>query len=801
MIKNYFKLAWRNIRKHGFYSFVNITGLFAGIVFAMLIGVYVWQELQVNKNLRNAKQQYFLQSEWKGQDASYAITTLGPIAKRLKENYPNLVANYYRWDGITSGVTKGDKSFREGIQLGDSTLLSMYNFKLLHGNAATALKEPYSAVITEQTAIKYFGKTDVVGESITIQSFSGSRREFAVTGVLKKTPENSVTNLNENNNNTVFIPANTYAYFGRTGFDDWNNASIPSYIELKEGASLTSLDKAINQLVQTHAPDGIRANLKIHAVALPDYYIYKNNALVKRMLYTLSLVGLFILLMAVVNFINIAIGGSGNRIKEIGVRKVMGSMRSHLIMQFLAESLILVLFATILAVATYPFVKDLFASMVGKPMPSLTTLPLYFLFIPLVLSLIIGLLAGLYPALVLSSLKTVESLKGKLKTANEKVWLRKSLVGFQFSIALIVLIAAAVVTQQVNYFFNSNLGYDKEYVVASQVPRNWSREGVQKMKTIRNEFAAMPQVSEVSISYEIPNGNNGNNPSVYRTGTDSSAAISMQSLVTDENYLKTYGIQITGGEFFDNRELDSGKVVLSEKAVAALGFKNAAAAVGQQLRIPDDPTIFTIKGVVNDFHFNSMQQGLQPMIFFNVYNGILHRYLSFKLKPGNIGNAVEAIQKKWASLMPGSSFEYIFIDDALKKMYASELQMKRAAYTATVLSLVIALLGVLGLVSLSIHKRVKEIGIRKVLGASVQNILSLFVKEFAFIMLVAGLIACPVAYWMMSNWLNNYASHIAVSAVMLIAAVGLLAAVTVLLICLQAAKAAVTKPVKSLRTE
>lgn len=801
MIKNYCKLAWRNIRRHSFYSIVNITGLFAGIVFALLIGVYVWQELQVNKKIRNANNQYFLQSEWKGQDASYAITALGPLAKQLKENYPALVANYYRWDGITSGVTKGDKSFREGIQLGDSTILSMYGFSLLHGNPAIALREPYSVVIKEETAIKYFGRTDVVGESLTIQSFSGSRRDFAITGVLKNTTENSVINLNENNNNTLFIPTNTYQYFGRASMDDWNNTAIPSYIEIKEGTEPAILDKAINQLIQTHAPDGIKANLKVHAVLLSKYYSEKNNATVKKMLYALSFTGLFILLMAVVNFINIAIGSSGNRIKEIGVRKVMGSMRSHLVMQFLAESVILVLLATVMAAIAYPFAKGTFASIVGKPMPSLSSLPLYFIFIPLLLSVVVGLLAGLYPAFALSSLKTVDSLKGKLKTANEKIWLRKSLVGFQFSIALIVLIAAAVVARQVNHFFNSSLGYSKEYVVASQVPRDWSREGVQKMKTIRNEFAAMPQVSGVSISYEIPNGNNGGDAQVYRTAADSVTATGMQALVTDEGYLKVYGIALRSGSFFDSRELDSGKVVLTEKSVAALGFKSAGEAIGQQLRIHNDPTVFTVKGVVNDFHFNSMQMGLKPMIFFNVYNGILHRYLSFKLKPGNMQQSVEAIQKKWASLMPGSSFEYVFMDDVLKKMYANELRTKRAAYTATALSLVIALLGVLGLVSLSIHKRVKEIGIRKVLGASVQSILLLFVKEFAFIMFVAALVACPLAYWLMSNWLNNYASHTNVTAFVLIGAVGLLAAVTVLLVCLQAANAAVAKPVKSLRTE
>jgi len=801
MLKNYFTLAWRNIRKHRFYSFVNITGLFAGIVFAMLIGVYVWQELQVNKELRNAKQQYFLQSEWKGQDARYAITTLGPLARQLKENYPGLVANYYRWDGITSGVTKGDKSFREGIQLGDSTLLSMYGFDLLHGNPATALKDPYSVVMTEATAMKYFGKTAVIGESLTIQSFSGGKREFAVTGVLKNIHENSVTNFNENNNNALFIPTAAWEYFGRTGFEDWNNLWLPSFIELKEGASIAALNKAVNQLIQTHASDGVKASLTVHAVQLSDYYLHKNNALVKRMMYAVGFAGLFILLMAIVNFINIAIGNSGNRIKEIGVRKVMGSMRSHLVMQFLAESVIIVLLATILATAAYPLAKNIFASMVGKPMPSLTALPGYFLFTPLLLSLLIGLLAGIYPALVLSSLKAVDSLKGKLKTANEKIWLRKSLVGFQFSIALIVLIAAAVVAQQVNHFFNSDLGYNREYVVASQVPRDWSREGVQKMKTIRDEFAAMPQVSAVSISYEIPNGMNGNDPMVFKSGTDSSAAVNMQSMVTDENYLDVYGIKMAGGGFFDNRQLDSGQVVLSEKAVAALGFKTAAAAIGQQLRIPGDPTVFTVKGVTNDFHFNSMQMGLRPMIFFNVYNGIYHRYLSFKLKPGNAQAAVEAIQKKWSAMMPGSSFEYTFMDDALKKMYTSELQTKRAAYTAAVLSLIIALLGVLGLVSLSIHKRVKEIGIRKVLGASIQSILLLFVKEFAGILLVAGAVACPVAYLLMNNWLNNYASHIALSAALMMAAVGLLAAVTILLICLHAAKTAIANPVKSLRAE
>ena len=801
MIKNYFKLAWRNVIKHPFYSAVNIAGLFAGITFVLLIGAYVWSELEVNKNLKHAKQQYFLQSEWKGDAANYSITTLAPVARRLKEDYPNLVAAYYRWDGITSVVSKGDKNYREGMQVGDSTLLSMYGFELLHGNIGTALKNPYAAVITEATAIKYFGKTDVVGESLTIQSFSGGKKDFAITGVLKNLSKNSVTNLNDNNNNTIFIPTNTSGYFNRTDMENWNNTWIPSYIELKEGASLASVDKAINQLIQYNAPEPIRSTLKIHPVPLTGYYIQKDNGLVKRMLYTLSFVAVFILLMAVVNFINITISSAGNRMREIGVRKVLGGLRGQLVMQFLSESLILVLIATILALLAYPLTRPYFTEIVGKEIPSFGAFPLYFAAIPPMLILLVGLLAGAYPAFVLSSINTVNSLKGKFKVVKENIVLRKSLVGFQFCIALVVLIAATVVTQQVTHFFSQSLGYNKEYVVSSQVPRDWSPAGVQKMITIRNQFAAMPEVSNVTLSYEIPNGNNGFSQPVYTAGGDSTKTIPVQVLVTDENYLSTYQVLLKSGAFFDSRGLDSGNVVLNEKAVSALGYKNALEATGQQIRIPGDPTVFTIKGVVNDFHFFSMQDAMSPLLFFNVRTAISHRYLSFKLRPGNVQAGIASIQKKWAALLPGSSFEYTFMDETLKKLYATELQLKKAAYTATFLSLIIVILGVIGLVSLGIQKRVKEIGVRKVLGASVTDIVALFIKEFILVIVIAGAIACPIGWLVMKDWLNNYAERIQLTPIPFIIAVAGLALLTTILIALQTIKAGTDNPVKSLRTE
>lgn len=801
MLKNYFKTAWRSITKHPFYSTVNVVGLLAGISFALLIGAYVYGELQVNKKLRNAERQYFLRSVWNDPNQGNDITTLAPLAKRLKEDYPGLVANYYRWDGITSVISKGDKHFRENIQLGDSSLLSMYGFSLQHGNAATALDNPYSVVIAKEIALKYFGKTDVVGESITIQSFSGGQHDFMITGILEDIPENSVTVLNAANHNTVFIPTVNFDFFGRQSFDSWTNIYLPSYIELKPGVTPKDLVLPIARLVKENTPEAIRKNLTVQPVALSDYYLLNNNGLVKRMLYTLSLAGLFILLMAIINFINISISSSGNRLREIGVRKVLGGSGKQLVFQFLTESFVLVLIATLLALAAFPLLNPWFSQALGKSIPSLSSFPFYFVLIPAGVVVLVGLLAGLYPAFVLSSLKSVDSLKGKLRTVKENLLLRKSLVGFQFCTAIVVLIAAAIVTQQVNYFFGKSLGYDKSFIVSSQVPRNWTREGVEKMATVRNEFAAMPEIQQATLSYEIPNGNNGGQPPVYRAGMDSAAAISMQAMVTDEHYLETYQVPLKYGSFFGNSGSDSGKIILNSRAVEALGFASAVDAVGQQVRIPGDPTVFTIKGVTTDFHFGSMQQKIAPIIFFNMRFVPTYRYLSFKINPGHIGQSIDAIQKKWSLLLPGSSFEYSFMDDTLAKLYSTELRLKKAAYTATALAVVVMSLGVLGLISLSVHKRVKEIAIRKTLGASLPAIILLLIKEFVIIMLVAALVACPVAYLIMNGWLNNYAYRVSISPQPFLYSIGLLALVTLLLIGLQTIRAALSNPIKSLQSE
>ena len=450
--------------------------------------------------------------------------------------------------------------------------------------------------------------------------------------------------------------------------------------------------------------------------------------------------------------------------------------------------------ATILAIIAYPFARPFFGELVGKEIPGLLSFPLYFIFIPAALVLLLGILAGLYPAIILSSLKSADSIKGKLKTIKENVLLRKSLTGFQFCIACIVIIAAFIVSQQVDYFFSQSLGYNKEYIVSSQVPRDWSVAGVRKMETIRNEFSNMPQVTGATLSYEIPNGMNGGQPPVYKAGTDSAKAVAMQSMQTDGNYLSVYQIPLKAGSFFSsNAEADSLKVILNEKAVQALGFNTADDAIGKELRIPGSNDVFIVKGVTADFHFSSMQQTIQPILFFKVRFTNTYRYLSFKIKPGNVANTISAIEKKWAALLPGSSFEYSFMDDTLKKIYKSEIQLKKAAYTATLLSLIIVLLGVIALVSLSIQKRTKEIGIRKVLGASVSSIITLFMKEVLIVIIIAGIIACPIAWFIMQGWLNDYAYRISLNAKPFIISVTGLALITAILITIQTIKAGLAK--------
>lgn len=802
MLKNYIRIAWRSILNNRFYSVINIIGLSTGLAFTLLIAAYVWSELQVNTRLKNNSRQYIIQSKWKNPNQGIELTSIGMLAKALKEEYPHLVKNYYRWDGITSVISSGDKSFREGIQVGDSTMFEMYGFKLLHGDAKTVFQHPFSLVLNTEKAIKYFGKTDVVGQTLTIESFSGTRHDFNVAGVIEKSYRNSVTNITADNNNGFYIPVHDIAFFGRN-IDSWQNPYIVSYIETAPGVNPKAVEEAMKQLLKQHAGPEIAGNLTPYLVSLKDYYLTANNGLIKKLLYALSAVAFFILLMAVINFINMSVSRSVKRMREIGIRKVLGGLKQQLILQFLIESVLLVLMATVAALGIYLLTKGVFGRILGVTLPGLDASPVYLAACLVTLVIVVGVIAGIYPAFVLSSFKAVESLKGKLTSVKENVLLRKSLVGFQFGIAAIVLAGAIIISQQVKLFFSKDLGYNKDYVISATVPRNWSSEGVRRMEQVRNKIAELPQVINVSLSYEIPNGNNAGVFAMYRYGSDPASAVQTQSVFTDEYYATTYGIPMAAGDFYGPQGaiIDSSKVVISKKMADALGWRDPAEAIGQQVMNRGDNRIFTIAGVTNDFHFTTMQQGIEPLTFYNVRAFTTFRFFSIKLRPGDVQGSIAAVAKKWTQLMPAAPFEYTFMDDTLKKLYRTEIQLQQASYAATTLSLIIVLLGILGLVALSVQKRTREIGIRKVLGSSVRGIIALFMKDLLGTILVSGLIACPVAWFLMDGWLSDYAVRIEVTPIPFIIAVVLLGFIAAVLIVVQTIRTAVMNPVTSLRAE
>lgn len=798
MFKNYFKIAWRHLLKSKFHSGINIVGLSIGMGFTLLIAAFVWSELRVNKDLRNADQQYIIQSKWKDPNMGLDLTTVGPLAKALKEQYPHLVANYYRWDGVTSNVSKGDKVFREGLQIGDSTLLTMYGFALLQGNPQTALNEPFSLVITDDRAVKYFGRTDVLGETLTIESFSGSKHEFKITGVMKKPAENSVTHLTPENDNQFYIPAVSSSYFGRT-LDAWNDPYRVAFVELQNGVGLDAVERAAKALLKANAPAQVSDNLQPYLAPLKTYYPEQSNGLVRKMLYTVSFIALFILLMAVINFVNITVGKSAARIKEVGLRKVMGSGRRQLMMQFLVESILMVTLSAFIGLGIYALAAPALSDVLGKKIPSLLNLPIAVYLFPVTLVLFVGALAGLYPALVLTRLKATDSVKGKLQSVTANIVLRKTLVGFQICTASVVFIAAFVTVQQVNLFFGKNIGYNKDFVVSVQVPRDWTAVGVQKIQGIRDQFKGLPDVSEASLCWTVPDGQGSGTDLLFAEGKDSTQAVSHATVIADENYTNVFRLPLTAGRFFQQRA-DSSRVVINETAARANGWKQPAEAVGKRMFYLDNTPVEVI-GVVKDFHFGSMKAPITPIIFTHPDASKLFRMIAFRLKPGNLSSGMNELQKQWAVLLPGAAFDYKFMDESLKRLYATEIRLKKAAQIALLLTLVIVMLGISGLISLSVQKRTKEIGIRKVVGASVGNIVSLFLWDFLPVVLVGGLISVPIGWYIMRGWLNDYAYRVNLSALPFLASIAAICLVATVLISLQIARITAVNPVKSLRTE
>jgi len=796
-----FKIAWRNIGKKKVQNLINLIGLTCGITFLLLVGAYVWDVHQVNSNIKNIDRQFLLQSKYKKEGFGINLTTLGALPKALKEEYPNLVSNYYRIDGLTGIVSNGATIHEEGMSLGDPSLLTMFGFHILAGNANTALNNPFSVVISDKAAIKYFGQVDVLGKSLQIKNFKGEKHDFEITAIVRSDVQNAIMDLTKSMHADIFLPIINEEFFGRS-IDNWNNPYIAGYIELKPGVSLDRVDAAIETLVRKNTDKEFSSEYNPDLKPLKTYYLDDNQGAVRKMIQTLIWTAIFILIMAIINFINFSIAQHITRLKEIGVRKMMGSSRVQLIRQLMTEYILIVAIAALISLPIYIVTSPIFEHILMRKLPTLIELPIYFFGLLGIMTLLIGLLAGLYPAIKLANIAVLPAVKNQFSTLGGKQLVRKILLFFQFGVALLLLVCTLIISKQVDLFLHSNLGYNKDYLLTVQVPRDWSENGVRKIETVQQELSLQPEIKSVSLSYETPGLLGSNMQPAF--GTIDNKEIQVQRITSDSHFLETYEIPLVAGTFLPKSYVvnaNNRPVVINKKAMDDFGFKNAEQAIGQQIALADPSYKMTIVGVAEDFVANSLHQASPPIIWTDVHESLQYRYLSIRLQQGSLANALQKLEKKWKALIPDAPFEYQFMDERIKNLYETELQLHRASQMATVVSLLIVALGLTGLISLSIHLRNKEVGIRKVLGASLAHLILLFSKEYYGIFLFAALATVPLSYLLMQYWLQNYIIRIDINALTYLLPLGTLIGLLSLLVAIIVFRSTRFNPVEKLRDE
>ncbi|MGC4038988.1 MAG: ABC transporter permease [Chitinophagaceae bacterium] len=803
MFKNYLTVGVRHIVRHKFFSAINIICLALGITFSLIIGVYVLNEYSINASLKNVNNQYIVKSNWKVKEMGLDITTFGSLPKTMKEEYPSLVADYYRYNPVTNVVSAGDKHFKEDISIGDTNFINMYGFDVLYGNKQRPFTDNSSAVITEAMALKLFGEKNAINKVLSISTtHDGEKQDYKVSAVLKNLPYNSIMKL-LNVTYSVYVPTigNRY-YSGGDPAEGWNSAYEVGMIELQPGKTPKDLIVPFRQVLKKYTPEKVQQNLTVELASVKDYYLNDRGGAARKMILILSLAALFILLMAVINFVNINIGTSSYRLKEIGLRKVFGGAKRQLIFQFITEALVLTFIATVLSLVAYELLRPLFGQVLNTTFQSLIHFNFKTISYLLLLILFTGFIAGIYPAFILSSSKLINAVKGKIDTAKGGLGLRKIMLTVQFTLAIMVFICTLTVSKQVRYVFKKDIGYEKEQLmVITAFPKQWDSVGISRMIDVRKGLQQLPAVKNATVSFEIPDRKPPSSIDMQLMNGDGKTVL-ITSCGADENYASTFGLKVLSGSCFaQSGAFVPNQIVLNESAAKVLGL-TPQSAINRQVSIPSSPgTTLTISGVVKDFNYSSLQDHIEPIAFFHVKDAQAYRYLSVKINSPNIGEAINSIRNKWKELLPNSPFEYNFMDEKFQALYQSELQLKKATSIATILNLVIVFLGIFGVVTFTLMKRTKEIAVRKVLGADIKSIIILFSKDYAWLMLIANIIAWPVTYFLTSKWLEGFAYRIDQNIVPYLVVCVCIFVTAFALIAIQCFKASTANPVKSLRTE
>jgi len=806
MIRNYIKTAWRNLKHNKVFSFINVFGLSVGLSCCMFIGAYLYQELNYDTYPSQANQIYrvgiHLMGNGGATDFPMVDVAVGP---GIKNAYPEVIAVTRLERDKPAFIKYNDRQFKEEeLALADSNFFTVFSIPLVEGDIKTALTSPNSIVITKAFEKKYFGESPGLNKILAAGSVL-----YKVTGVIDKVPDNSHFHADAFISMSTEITASTR--------QTWSNVNFYTYLLLNKNADPKKLEASFPQLVAKYVVPEVQHDMgvslaeaqksvntfvfylqpltAIHLHSATKYEFEANGDI--HYIYIFSALALFILILACINFTNLSTASSAKRSKEIGIRKVLGSEKDKLVWQFLTESVMLTLLAMLFALGFVYLLLPYFNNLAGKNISMDFFLNYRAIAFEIILTLLVGVIAGIYPAFFLSSFKILSVLKGSGSVKSvSKGTLRSGLIVFQFTISTALIIATFIVFQQLHYMQNVKLGYDKNQVLVLHETYSLGT-GIESFK---QELLHKNDVVNATISSNVPGSNIMTGTEVYAKdiadkGPRSEIQIGIFNI--DDTYIPTLGMKILKGRnFYAGSLADSSSIIINEAAVQSLGWGNSD-PIGKII-IRSGEHRYTVVGLVKDFHYTSAKQKIGPlMLMYGPDNGSI----MVKIKTADVHGLITDIKKQWDSYNTGLPFSYSFLDDQFAQLYSSEEHVGAIFTTFSVIAVIIACLGLFGLAAFMIRQRVKEIGIRKVLGASPQTITMMLSKEFLLLVVIAALIAFPITWYAMDKWLQSFAYRINIQW-WVFALAGIIAVVIAFVtISFQAIKAALANPVKSLRSE
>lgn len=800
MYKNYLMIALRNLLKKKGYSAINILGLALGIACCLLIFMYVDYERSFdNYHAKGDRIYRVIHGSTEEKEDQFWVWGNAPIGQALYDNFPE-VEKVVQFSGRADLLfTNGDITHQEeGLFFMDSTAFDVFSWKLLKGNPRTALAAPYSVVLTESTAKKYFGNEDPLGRSLKGSESAGRsyEGEYLVTGVMEDVPANSHFRFN------VLISMSTFRKSRPELWNEWGYVDFYTYFLVNDQFDRANFDTKIQEFLVRQKKD---PNDKYNIVIEPLKEMYLGTVAQRQPgetgsisnLYIFSVIGLFVLTIAIINFMNLSTARSMERGKEVGIRKSIGAERRSLVSQFMGESFVIVGFAMIVALVVVAIALPGMNNITGRTLTLDHFITVQSAAWLIGATMLIGLIAGSYPAFVLSSFNPATVLKGMSKSGRTGVMLRKGLVVFQFSLSIALIAGTIIVYFQMNHILNKNLGFDKERMLI--LDYNYDEKVNRVRETLKTEIESDPSVISSAFSRSVPGGYFPNAYTEIAVKDGEMKGMAQPIFQVGMDFIDHYGLELVAGRSYsrDHPSDTIGGIVINEAAARQYGYSNPSEIVGK--KYSQWGREGEVIGVVKDFNYISLHRAIEPLTL--PLEPFACRYLSVKIKPTDIPQTIDRVREVWSKLAPHRPFLYSFLDDDFDRQYQKDMNFKTLFLTFSSLAIFIACLGLLGLATYTAELRTKEIGIRKVLGANVNSIVALLSKDFIVLIVVAMLLATPAAWYSMSRWLEGFAYRIEMQFWIFILAGVVAIAIAALTISFQAIKAATGNPVSALRSE